>query len=612
MSTLDEEIEELQDIYGFNDVVRKEYNVIHVYFQNFLVIFTTNELYPKESPIVEVYDENDNLDEKQTLLIQECANGFTGEPMLDAVIRYAEEILPKPKIKKKSAGKDERKNGPKPKGKTKEQIKKEQMEELKKKNQVRMEEKLKQKEFTEQQKKLERTQKEQQERVQLDPEVLKWTNYSKINKDRPKIIKTQDEMDALNVSGSSGTLLELVQDLNHSMDSREDKIFILSKIKAISTRSVNPEYKESIIQMRAYIDVMKILQAFGDKELKDDPFVIEVLIYSTFLISQVIKDENSASDIYRLDCYEFLWRLSRRKTKQIRQHCNDIISKLAKEKTFTSDLKKALTDTSFCDFKFICGDDVEFPCHKCIINARCVNIDLQKDSFIVKSTVKSNVVKKFLEFVYTNTIYFTIGELQEGLDKEINRKEMDELFQFLKHSRELENVLKFNIKKNEKGSTYSDDISSMFRFSNPYSDLKLSMINKIENIVEIPVNKIILASRSEFFYNMFNSGLSESTQDVISIDFNHSVMKCVLWFIYTDAPVENNNLKNNSVIEILIAADLYMLHSLKVACEKKIITLIDESNIEVLNQIAHDYNCETLEEAIVTFATRKGISLEQW
>jgi hypothetical protein len=594
MSTLDEEVEELQEIYGYKDVVIVEETIIHVYFENFLLVFTTNEFYPKESPIVEVYDENDKFDEKHSLLIQECANNFAGEPMLEAVIRYAEEILPTPKIKKKQAGKEERKV----QAKTKEQIKKETLQ--KKQNEPKKQN---------EQKKLQKMKKhvDEVERKPLDPEVLKWTNYSKINKDKPKVIKTQDEIDALNVSGASGTLLELVERLDHSMDSREDKIFILSNIKAISTRTVNTEYKFSIIQMRAYIDVMKVLHAFGSKELKDDPFAIEILIYSTFLISQVIKDEKSASDIYRLDCYEFIWGLSRRKTKQIRQHCSEIISKLSKQKTFSRDIHKALNDQSFCDFKFICGDDVELTCHKCIIHARCVGIDLKKDSFLVNSTIKSIIVKKFLEFVYTDTIFFTIEELKEGLDKEINKQGMQDLFQFVKHPEALENALL--VKKNKKqDNSYENDLSSM-KESNPYSDLKLSMVNELGEIVETPVNKIILASRSEFFRNMFHSGLSESTQDVIQIDFNYSIMRCVLWFIYSDTIIEDNHLKNNVVVEILIASDLYMLHFLKVACEKKIITMIDESNIEILNQIAHDYNCETLEEAIVEFSTKYGITL---
>jgi hypothetical protein len=105
---MDEEVAELQETYGFNDIVRSEINQVSVYFTNYLLIFNLPSNYPKEIPKIEVYNEKDQIEEELTKKIQEITTSYVGYYMMDAVIGYTEEILPKPKKKTTNAGKGER------------------------------------------------------------------------------------------------------------------------------------------------------------------------------------------------------------------------------------------------------------------------------------------------------------------------------------------------------------------------------------------------------------------------------------------------------------------------------------------------------------------------
>jgi hypothetical protein len=550
MQILDEEVDELQETYGFNDIVRSEKYQVLVYFPNYLLIFNLTPNYPKEIPKIEVFNDMDQMEELLTKKIQESAIIFAGYPMMEAVIRYAEEILPKPKKKTNNVGKVER-------------IKNKQKEieiffkafEIKKSKEI--------------------------ENFIEALEIKKSIETPKTN---DNFISIKDVNDAVNCSGAPGSILELIQNLERNIESRDDKLFILSSIKSISNRSLQFQHLQTIFDIGAHLDVLKVIRKLNSEEWDEDVFANEILIYSTFIIFKIVSEIPQTRFQLLIDFYQILWGLGKRKKNQVRKHVNDIISIIGKEKGLTSDLFVSFQNSDFCDFKIICSsDEIEFLCHKCILSVRCKDIDLSKDVFILNSTVESALVKKFLVYVYSGSSYFNFEEIERSKD----------LFEYLIHP--------FDHKENSKD--FQSDIKSIFYSENLYSDLRISTMKSDGEIVEFKVNKSILCCRSEYFNKMLHSGLSESSQDVITGDFSFDIMKYLLDFIYTGS-LDGVKLDNSNAIDMLIASDMYMLQSLKLSCEKTICTMIEKSNFVDLWNFSEDYNCEFLQNYMDDGKTR--------
>eukprot|EP01080_Neovahlkampfia_damariscottae_P007843 gene7843-12316_t len=588
---MEEELTELEETYGKDINIYSSYE-LEVYFPSYVAVFELSDKYPTVEPTVTIY-KKDEIEVTLTEKIQQEAKKYTGEYMLEVLIEFCRSTFPEEKKKLKPQKENQKK-----KESTREKQQKLQHQkklEKKERNQRIMEEKMRLKE---------EKKKKDETKVIVDPSVLGWTNYSK--KKKPKIVKTQDEIDALAVSGASGTILELVQKLEKLGDSKEEMTEILSNIKGLGNRCLNPEYLNTMINMRSYIDAMKVITYYSANEKKENPFVIEILIYASFFVSKASHTKEVVFDLYRMNIYEMLWNLGKRKTKQIRQHMNDVLSKISLEKTFSRDMLKALNNPDYSDFKFICSNGTEFFAHKCILRVRTVDIDLSKDCMVLPKEIEPIAVEKFLQFIYANSVFFEVEELKEGLDSKLNEKGINQLVNYSKDTTFFKDSL------GKKSLTYSTYDQSMGRiYGNPdYSDVKFSMIKNPEidesAFIDVDVNKIILSCRSEFFKNMFKSGLSETTSDVIPIDFGFHVMHPVLTHIYTGG---HQHLTNSNVIETLIAADLYMLHSLKIMCEERIVETIDLSNYHVLKDIAMDYNCGLLEEGLEKFFNKNESKL---
>jgi hypothetical protein len=220
--------------------------------------------------------------------------------------------------------------------------------------------------------------------------------------------------DAINCSGASGSLLELVQNLGRFIESRDDKLLILSSMKAISNRSLQIQHLQTIFEIGAHLDILHVTKIFSSEEWDEDVFANEILIYSTFIIFKIISKFSQTRFQILLDFFQIFWELGRRKKNQVRKHVNDILYVLGKEKGLTSDLHALFQNSYFCDFKIICSSDgTEFSCHKSVLNVRCQDIDLSKDVFILDSFVESTLAKHFLVHVYSDSSFFNSKEFEQ-------------------------------------------------------------------------------------------------------------------------------------------------------------------------------------------------------
>ncbi|XP_065676838.1 kelch-like protein 12 isoform X1 [Hydra vulgaris] len=108
---------------------------------------------------------------------------------------------------------------------------------------------------------------------------------------------------------------------------------------------------------------------------------------------------------------------------------------------------------------------------------------------------------------------------------------------------------------------------------------------------EFSAHKIILASCSDYFYAMFNGNMKESKEKIIEINsVSLDVMKLVLNFIYTGSI----QLSNDNVEDVLQAANLMLIKSLKDVCCRFLETLLTVNNCLGMQKFSESYACENL------------------
>ena len=99
----------------------------------------------------------------------------------------------------------------------------------------------------------------------------------------------------------------------------------------------------------------------------------------------------------------------------------------------------------------------------------------------------------------------------------------------------------------------------------------------IINTTTIPAHKVILYSASEHFRMLFNSGMKESTDGVITIeDTTAEVFEEVLHFIYTGTL---NRLTTGNVLDLLVAADKYLIFELTELLERALAFILSSDNV---------------------------------
>ncbi|KAJ8675029.1 hypothetical protein QAD02_010815 [Eretmocerus hayati] len=127
---------------------------------------------------------------------------------------------------------------------------------------------------------------------------------------------------------------------------------------------------------------------------------------------------------------------------------------------------------------------------------------------------------------------------------------------------------------------------------------KLSDVDLIVKRQRFHAHKIILASRSPVFMAMFENDMQEKLSNMIDIpDINPVTMTKLLSYIYTDQ-VENIE---DSVEDLIAAAEKYQLEGLKCICSKVILKKLDEQNVIGYLILADRYNALYLKDQSLNF-----------
>ena len=115
--------------------------------------------------------------------------------------------------------------------------------------------------------------------------------------------------------------------------------------------------------------------------------------------------------------------------------------------------------------------------------------------------------------------------------------------------------------------------------------------------VEIPVHKLILSTRYEYFKTLFASGMKESmTNRVVLEDADVDTIREVLRFVYRSLPPAN---LEDKAVQYLPIADRYGMEDLKSICSASLQMLISSDTVLETFSLAQLYSCTDLKKAVV-------------
>jgi speckle-type POZ protein len=123
-------------------------------------------------------------------------------------------------------------------------------------------------------------------------------------------------------------------------------------------------------------------------------------------------------------------------------------------------------------------------------------------------------------------------------------------------------------------------------------------------------HKLVLAARSPIFKaELYGSMMEAMSGCVVIKDIKASIFRSMLNFIYRDSLAEadlqgGNDAKQDSVFfaqHLMVAADRYGLHRLKLICANKLYDCINVDNVAANLVLAEQHNCFQLKKACLEF-----------
>jgi hypothetical protein len=200
------------------------------------------------------------------------------------------------------------------------------------------------------------------------------------------------------------------------------------------------------------------------------------------------------------------------------------------------------------------------------------------------------------------------------------------------------NPIKSNSNYFKKYNTLLYDMRSLFKQSKMYDliiQAPITLINninqKVDDLKQFKVHKLVLSMRSEVFETMFknNNFDSHSSQSSSSVtlfninDFDANVVEMFLNYLYTDSLQINyknlkilkgndesvNNCENRFVdfflIELFRIADKYCVYHLKEVCESELVKSIELETVVELLILSHLHDAFKLKRKCFQFLIQK-------
>jgi hypothetical protein len=136
-------------------------------------------------------------------------------------------------------------------------------------------------------------------------------------------------------------------------------------------------------------------------------------------------------------------------------------------------------------------------------------------------------------------------------------------------------------------------------------DLSLNL----ENDFQIKVHKAFIVERSDYFKTYLNDPFNEIKQfdqtkytvEQLNLkEIELEIIKEIVFFIYSDG-FSCDSLDENTLLDVLIAADLYLLPTLKRKCANELIKHIGKNNLFELLKFSRLYDLKKLEFSCISY-----------
>ncbi|XP_050439588.1 BTB/POZ domain-containing protein 9-like [Adelges cooleyi] len=216
------------------------------------------------------------------------------------------------------------------------------------------------------------------------------------------------------------------------------------------------------------------------------------------------------------------------------------------------------------------------------------------------------IFKIFLEYFYTGRM--KLSDLK-GIDvTELLR--ISDLFSFSNLTYSLREYLVNNIKLQKKNvidhtQFLVSDISNLY-LSNRFSDVILVVEGE-----KLPVHRIVLASRSEYFRRAFYGGHKETYQDMMEInEVLVSIFKILLEYIYT-GHINFTGLKVEEVLELIRISDLFHVLTLNTSLNEYLKKDIEVDNVCSYFNMTRLYQCTQQEVESLNFIENNALRVLQ-
>ena len=127
----------------------------------------------------------------------------------------------------------------------------------------------------------------------------------------------------------------------------------------------------------------------------------------------------------------------------------------------------------------------------------------------------------------------------------------------------------------------------------------------------LKAHKIVLCAASPFFYNALNSDMKERKEGVIRLeDTRKAVIDEVLEYLYTGQFIHTNENSAN-VFDLIVAADYFVMPSLKALCGKIVFKTLAPSNCFSIYYFSLKYRCEELQKSAKDFILANFVAVAE-
>ncbi|KAG9403870.1 hypothetical protein AC1031_005364 [Aphanomyces cochlioides] len=267
-------------------------------------------------------------------------------------------------------------------------------------------------------------------------------------------------------------------------------------------------------------------------------------------------------------------------------------------------LSRAMYDllrNHWCSDLSIIASGKRIQAHQMIVSYRCPTlrdmiVDEYRDSHageveIILPTIRYDVCLLVLEYLYTDTLYSPVDPascIPHDLCRASQELDLPQLEALCSKYVISEGE---NIASKEVSSTLCQNLEDAVG-SSLYSDVML-----VADSQSIHAHKCILVGRSDYFRALFCTNMREASWQTLEVDVSYATMQRVLACMYCDSWVPPES--GSDLLDLLVAADKYGIHRLKVLCEVHAeLTLENCMEILVLADMIH---APLLHEKAITF-----------